>query len=67
MQDGLTSVLACRLLVLRNHTTYNEVVSLELSLVDCSQFLSDAGVFPLYITEYFEFRLVIAIENIGGW
>ena len=47
MQDGLTSVLACRLLVLRNHTTYTEVVSLELSLVDCYQFLSDAGVFPL--------------------
>ncbi len=47
MQDGLALVLACRLPVLRNHTTYNEVVSLELSLVDCSQFLSDAGVFPL--------------------
>jgi len=67
MQDGLASVLACRLNVLRNHTTYNEVVSLEFSLVDCSQFLSDAGVFPLQVAEYFEFRLVIAIEDIRGW
>ena len=67
MQDGLASVLACRLHVLSNHTTYNEVVSLGLSLVDCSQFLSDAGVFPLQVAEYFEFRLVIAIEDIRGW